>query len=40
MDKKYGKIICETFIAYLAKTCSKTVGFVTYHGDMDVDIHE
>jgi len=37
IEKKYGKMFCETFIAYLARTCSKTVAFVTSHGDVDVD---
>jgi hypothetical protein len=30
-------MFCETFISYLARTCSKTVGFVTSHGDVEVD---
>jgi hypothetical protein len=30
-------MFCETFIYFLSRTCSKTVGFVTYHGDVDVD---
>jgi hypothetical protein len=30
-------MFCETFIAFLSRTCSKTVGFVTSHGDVDVD---
>jgi hypothetical protein len=30
-------MFCETFISYLARTCSKTVGFVTFHGDVEVD---
>jgi hypothetical protein len=37
IEKKYGKMFCETFIAFLSRTCSKTVGFVTSHGDVDVD---
>jgi hypothetical protein len=37
MEKKYGKMFCETFIAYLSRTCRKTVGFVTSHGDIEVD---
>jgi hypothetical protein len=28
---------CETFISYLARTCSHTTGFLTSHGDIDVD---
>jgi hypothetical protein len=35
--KKYGKMFCETFIYYLARTCSKTVDFVTSHGEIEVD---
>jgi hypothetical protein len=27
---------CETLIAFLSRTCSKTVGFVTSHGDVEV----
>jgi hypothetical protein len=30
-------MFCETFIAFLSRTCSKTVGFVTSHRDVDVD---
>jgi hypothetical protein len=30
-------MFCEKFIAFLSRTCSKTVGFVTSHGDVDVD---
>jgi hypothetical protein len=37
IEKKYGKMFCETFISYLARICSKTVGFVTSHGDVEVD---
>jgi hypothetical protein len=37
IEKKYVKMFCETFISYLARTCSKTVGFVTSHGDVEVD---
>jgi hypothetical protein len=37
IDKKYGWMFCETFIAFLSRTCSKTAGFVTSHRDMDVD---
>jgi hypothetical protein len=37
IDKKCGRMFCETFIAFLSRTCSKTVVFVTYHGDVDVD---
>jgi hypothetical protein len=37
IEKKYGKMFCETFIYYLSRTCSKTVGFVTSHGDVEVD---
>jgi hypothetical protein len=37
IEKKYGKMFCETFISYIARTCSKTVGFVTSHGDVGVD---
>jgi hypothetical protein len=36
IGKKYGTIFCETFIAFISRTCSKTVGFVTSHGDVDV----
>jgi hypothetical protein len=35
--KSMQKMFCETFIAYLARTCSNTVGFVTSHGDVEVD---
>jgi hypothetical protein len=37
IEKKYGKILCETFISFLSRTCIKTVGFVTSHGDIEVD---
>jgi hypothetical protein len=37
IEKNYGRMSCETFIAFLSRTCSKTVGFVTSHGDVDVD---
>jgi hypothetical protein len=37
IEKKYGNIFCETFISYLARKCSKTVGFVASHGDVEVD---
>jgi hypothetical protein len=37
IEKKYGKMFCETFIFYLASTFIKTVGFVTSHGDVEVD---
>jgi hypothetical protein len=37
IENKYGKMFCETFISYLARTCSKTVGFVTSHGNVEVD---
>jgi hypothetical protein len=30
-------MFCETFITYLARTYSKAVGFVTSHGDVEVD---
>jgi hypothetical protein len=30
-------MFCETFIAYIASTCSKRVGVVTSHGDVEVD---
>jgi hypothetical protein len=30
-------MFCETFISYLSRMCSKTVGFVTSHGDAEVD---
>jgi hypothetical protein len=40
IEKKYGKMICGTFISYLARTCSKIVGFVTSHGDVEVDVDE
>jgi hypothetical protein len=28
---------CETFIYHLERTCIHTAGFVTSHGDVDVD---
>jgi hypothetical protein len=37
IEKRYGRMFCEKFIAFLSRTFSKTVGFVTSHGDMDVD---
>jgi hypothetical protein len=37
IEKKYGKMFCETFISYLARTCSRKVGFLTSHGDVMVD---
>jgi hypothetical protein len=37
IEKKYSKMFCETFIAFLSRTCSKIVGFVTSHRDVDVD---
>jgi hypothetical protein len=37
IEKKYGRMFCETFIAFLSRTCSKKVGFLTSHGDVDVD---
>jgi hypothetical protein len=37
IEKHYGRMFCETFIAFLSRTCSKTVGVVTSHGDVDVD---
>jgi hypothetical protein len=37
IEKKYGRMFCETFIAFLSRTYSKTVGFVNSHGDVDVD---
>jgi hypothetical protein len=37
LEKKYGRIYCETFISYLARTCSQTAGFVTSHRYVDVD---
>jgi hypothetical protein len=37
IEKKYGNFFCESFISYLARTYSKTVGFVTSHGDVEVD---
>jgi hypothetical protein len=37
IEKKYGKMLCETFISYLARTRSKIVGFVTFQGDVEVD---
>jgi hypothetical protein len=37
IEKNYGRMFCETFIAFLSRTCSKTVGVVTSHGDVDVD---
>jgi hypothetical protein len=30
-------MFCETFISFLSRTCSKTIGVVTSHGDVDVD---
>jgi hypothetical protein len=36
IEKKYGKMFCETFISYLARTCSKIVVFMTSHGDIEV----
>jgi hypothetical protein len=37
IEKKYGNMFCETFISYLARKYSKTVGFVTSRGDVEVD---
>jgi hypothetical protein len=37
IEKKYGRMACETFIAFLSRTCRKKVGFVTSYGDVDVD---
>jgi hypothetical protein len=37
IEKNYGSIFCETFIAFLCRTCSKKIGFVTSHGDVDGD---
>jgi hypothetical protein len=37
IEKKYGIMFCETFIAFLSRTCIKTVGVVTSHRDVDVD---
>jgi hypothetical protein len=37
LRKKYGRMFCETFIAFLSRTCRKTVGFVTSHGDVEAD---
>jgi hypothetical protein len=30
-------MFCETFIAFLSRTCRKTVGFLTSYGDVAVD---
>jgi hypothetical protein len=30
-------MFCEAFIAFLSMTCRKTVRFVTYDGNVDVD---
>jgi hypothetical protein len=40
IEKIYGTMFCETFIAFISRTCSKPVGFVTSHGDVDVDEEE
>jgi hypothetical protein len=37
IEKKYGVMFCEKFIAFPSRNCSKRVGFVTYQGDVDVD---
>jgi hypothetical protein len=37
LQKKYGGMYCETFISYLAKTCSQKAGLVTSQGNVDVD---
>jgi hypothetical protein len=37
IEKTYGRKFCETLIAFLSRTCRKTVGFVTSHRDVDVD---
>jgi hypothetical protein len=37
IEKNYGRMFCETLIAFLSRTCGKTVGFVTSNRDVDVD---
>jgi hypothetical protein len=37
IETQYGRMLCETLIAFLSRTCSKTVGFVTSHGDAEFD---
>jgi hypothetical protein len=34
---KSGRMFCETCIAFLSRTCIKTVVFVTSHGDVDAE---